>query len=75
VFQSAGRSSQVENLITRGATETELYLTFTFSNDFGMVKEGTPEADARIEDVRRNGLKAVHSTIAEVREMVLKGRI
>lgn len=69
-YRSVGRTASVTNQLTVGESDEDLFLTFTFSNDAPILRD-----EAKADEFRQHGLKAVISTIGEIRQMVVEGRV
>ena len=65
----------ISNIISNGADETDLYLTFTFSWNFPEIVEGSEEAAAKAKMFAQTASQVVPHTVAQIREMVKDGTI
>ena len=65
----------ISNIISNGANETDLYLTFTFSWNFPEIVEGSEEAAAKAKMFAQTARQVVPHTVAQIREMVKEGTI
>jgi hypothetical protein len=63
------------NTISTGASEDELYLTFTFDGEFLGLHEGSKEAEKKGDQLARQAAVVVLHTIDQIRTMVREGKL
>ena len=68
-----GIGTRIQNTISDGDGESDLYLTFTCAWNFPDVKEGSPEEAEKTEQFSKQGREAVMKTIEQIRELVQQG--
>jgi hypothetical protein len=74
-FHIVEKGVEVSNMISVGASDEELYITFSFGWEYPGVVEGSPEAEEKEEGMRRIGRTAVRKTIDIIRQMVVEGKL
>ena len=74
-FQQVDHGSFISNIISDGKSESDLFLTFTFSWNFPDVEEGTSEATEKIQQVTQMAEASTTTTVSEIRDLVQKGVI
>jgi hypothetical protein len=74
-FHMRQTGSRVQNIISRGPGEHELYITYTFVFVFPDVEPGTPEAAQKVAQMTGMAGKVVPGGVAEMRELAEKGEI
>lgn len=74
-FHMVDFGNYISNIISAGDGESDLYLTFTFALNFPEIEEGTPEAEARAQQVAGAAKGATTSSINEIRTLVQTGAI
>jgi hypothetical protein len=74
-FLMRATGTRIQNIISRGAGEHELYITYTFAFVYPELEEGSPEAHARVAQMTGMGAKVVPGGVAEMRELAQKGEI
>ena len=65
----------ISNIVSGGASPSELYLTFTFEMIFPGLEDGSKEVEEIRRSQERMGMQAVEHTIQTIRTMVKDGRI
>lgn len=65
----------IENIVSQGKDETDLYLTFYFEWTFPKIGEGSEEAEERLNELWDMARGAVQHTVEVARQLVREGKI
>lgn len=68
-------SAYIENIVSRGKDETDLYLTFYFEWTLPKIEEGSEEAQKRSNELWDMARGAVEHTVDVARQLVKKGEV
>lgn len=68
-------SAYIENIISRGKDETDLYLTYYFEWTLPKIEEGSEEAQTRSNELWDMARGAVQHTVDVARQLVKKGEV
>ncbi|EPE34297.1 Bet v1-like protein [Glarea lozoyensis ATCC 20868] len=75
IFSTLESANKVQNVVSTGAHDSELYLTFTFEWEHKEIEEGSEEAVKKQKQYQENAPRAVQGTIAKMREMIKEGKL
>lgn len=74
-FRNLDTGSFINNTISQGKDETDLYLTFYFEWQHPKMQEGSEEAKKTLDQLWEQARKTVQHTIDVAREMKNKGEL
>lgn len=74
-FHNINTGAFINNTISQGKDETDLYLTFYFKWPYPNIEEGSEEAKKTSEQLWEQSRKSVQHTIDVTREMKSKGEL
>ena len=74
-FRNLDTGSFINNTISQGKDETDLYLTFYFEWQYPKMQEGSEEAKKTSDQLWEQARKTVQHTIDVAREMKNKGEL
>jgi hypothetical protein len=67
--------SRVQNIISRGPGEHELFVTYAFVFSFADIEPETPEAAQKVAQMSAGAARVVPGGVTEMRELAEKGEI
>ena len=74
-FRNLDSGAFINNTISQGKDETDLYLTFYFEWPYPKIQEGSGEAKKLSDQLWQQAKKTVQHTIDVAREMKVKGEL
>ena len=74
-FRNLDSGAFINNIISQGKDETDLYLTFYFEWQYPKIQEGSEEAKELSDQLWQQAKKAVQHTIDVAKEMKSKGEL
>lgn len=75
-FEKEGEDpAYIENIVSQGKDETDLYLTFYFEWTLSKIEEGSEEAEEKLNELWGLAQGAVQHTVDVARQLVKEGKV